>query len=130
MGRAIMTAGSNCRVSVWRWLFVEDDSVGGAEPTGTYVYNDMIAFLQEEKVEQVLLQQGLEVPRLFTANVVPSWYTIYERDEIEIMAPTDHGYYGERFRVIDSHRSSHNRRDPRGYLMLTLVRSERSHGQQ
>ena len=125
-----MTAGTNCRVAVWRWLFTTDDSVGGAEPTGSYVYNDMLGFLQEQPQEQLLLQQGMETQRIFHMNVLPAWYTIYERDEIEVVAPTDHVFYEKRFRVLNVTHSSHNRRDPRGYILLTLRRSDRSHEQQ
>lgn len=125
-----MTAGINCRTSIWRWTYDEDDSVGGAEPTGTFVYRDIGTFLQEQPVEQLLLQQGMETPRIFNATIYPGWLTIYERDEVEVITPTDFAYYGDRFRVIHARPSSHNRRDPRSYMMLTLTRSERAHEHQ
>lgn len=123
-------AGVNCRVSIWRWTFSTDDSVGGAEPTGTFVYRDVATFLQEQPEEQLLLQQGLETQKTFQANIYPGYYTVYERDEVEIIAPSDHVYYGKRFRITNARYSSHNRRDPRNYIMLTLVRSVRAHEQQ
>lgn len=125
-----MTAGRNCLLSIWRWLYEEDDSVGGAVPTGTFVYRDVPAMLQENKEEQLLLQQGLEIHRTFVANIVPHWLIVYEGDEVEVIQPTDSAHYGKRFRVINIRYSTHNRRDPRGYIALTLTRSERSHGQQ
>lgn len=123
-------AGRNCFLSVWRWQFLEDDSVGGALPTGTYVYRDLPSFLMQNPEEQLLLQQGLEIHRTFTAQVVPHWLTIYERDEVEVIAPTDHPFYGKRFRVTNIRYSTHPRRDPRGYILLDLTRSDRAHGQQ
>lgn len=123
-------SGVNCRFALWRWTFTTDDSVGGAEPTGTFVYNNISAFLEEKPVEQLLLQQGLETQKIFQANVYPGWYIIYERDEVEIIAPTDHVYYGKRFRIINARHSSHNRRDPRGYIMLTMLRSVKAHDTQ
>ena len=125
-----MTAGINCRAAIWRWLFTTDDSVGGASPTGTFIYNDVGAFLQEQPAEQLLLQQGLETQKIFQANVYPGWYYIKERDEFEVTAPTDQYHYGDRFRVVNARPSSHNRRDPRGYIMLTMVRSEVAHDRQ
>ena len=124
-------AGVNCRGSIWRWTFTGyDDSVGGANPSGTYVYNDVSAFLQEEPEEQLLLQQGLEIQKIFKANVYPGWLDIRERDEFEVTTPTDHYHYGDRFRIINARPSSHNRRDPRGKIMLTMRRSEVAHAHQ
>jgi len=123
-------AGRNCLLSVWRWKFLVDDSVGGAVPTGTYVYRDLPALLMENEEEQLLLQQGLETQKTFSANIVPHWLIINERDEIEVVAPTDHPYYGKRFRITNIRFSTHNRRDPRGYILLSLSRSVRAHGQQ
>lgn len=125
-----MTAGMNCRASIWRWTFTTDDAVGGAEPTGSYVYNDVGAFLQEQPIEQLFLQQGLETQKPFQANVYPGWLIIQERDEFEITAPEDHYYRGDRFRIVNVRHSSHNRRDPRGYVLLTMLRSEKAHEHQ
>lgn len=123
-------AGVNCLFSIWRWTYSADDEVGGAAPTGTYVYRDVRAFLQEEPEEQLLLQQGLETRKVFKARITPGYLTVYERDEVEIVAPADHYYYGKRFRVVNVRPSTHNRRDPRAYSLLTLSRSERAHGSQ
>jgi hypothetical protein len=86
--------------------------------------------MQEQPEEQLLLQQGLETLKTFQANIYPGWLAIKERDEFEVTAPSDHYHLGDRFRVINVRPSSHNRRDPRGYVMLTLMRSEVAHGQQ
>lgn len=123
-------AGVNCFLSVWRWTYTADDAVGGAEPTGTFVYRDVRAFLEEQPEEMLLLQQGLETLKTFKARIVPGYLTIYERDEVEVTAPSDHYYYGKRFRVINTRPSTHNKRDPRAYTLLTLTRSVRAHGSQ
>jgi hypothetical protein len=125
-----MTAGLNCRSAIWRWLYLEDDEVGGATPTGTYIYNDVGSFIQEQKAEQLLLQQGLEIQRVFWATIVPAWYIIKEGDEFEVTSPSDHAFIGDRFRIIHRTYSSHNRRDPRGYIMLDMIRSEETHEHQ
>jgi hypothetical protein len=109
---------------------MKDDEVGGAEPTGTYVYTNVSSFLQEQPVEMLLLQQGLETQKIFEANAYPGWYAIKEGDEFVVTAPTDFYHYGDHFRILNSRPSSHNRRDPRGYIMLTMVRSEIAHEHQ
>jgi hypothetical protein len=125
-----MTAGMNIRVKVWRISTDDDDSVGGAMITGTVVYSGIQAFMQEAPMQMLLAQQGLEVLSVFNMTLVPGTLTIYERDEIEVEQPKDHYYYGQRFRVMSSRYSSHNPRDARNYLMLTVTRSDRMHRQQ
>ena len=125
-----MTAGMNMCVKVWRMTTDDDDSVGGAMITGTAVYSGIQAFMQEVPIQMVLAQQGLETLSMFNVNLVPGTLDIYERDEIEVTHPTDHYFYGERFRVMNVRRSSHNPRDPRNYMMLVVTRSDRMHSAQ
>ncbi len=125
-----MMAGVNCLLSIWRWSFTSDDDTGGAAPTGTYVYRDVRAFLEEQPEEQLLLQQGLETQKVFKARITPGYLTIYERDEVTVVAPSDHYYYNKRFRVTNVRPAVMNRRDPRAYTLLTLLRSERAHVRQ
>jgi hypothetical protein len=125
-----MGAGFNIRVNVWHVKFAKDDSVGGAVPTGTVVYHDIMAKIQQEPVEMLLMQQGLETEHVYKMNIIPGTLAIYERDEIEISKPLDHPYYGQKFRVKNVQYSSHNPRDSRNYIMLTLTRSDRMHEQQ
>ena len=123
-------AGMNIRVKVWRMTTDNDDSVGGAMITGTAVYSGIQAFMQEVPIQMVLAQQGLETLSMFNVNLVPGTLDIYERDEIEVTHPTDHYFYGERFRVMNVRHSSHNPRDPRNYMMLVVTRSDRMHSAQ
>lgn len=123
-------AGMNLRVTVWRMSTDPDDSVGGAMITGSAVYTGIQAFMQEAPVQMLLAQQGLETLNVFNVTLIPGTLRIWERDEIEITHPEDHPYYGDRFRVMSSRYSSHNPRDPRNYLMLTVTRSERMHSSQ
>ncbi len=125
-----MVAGQNCKVTVWRINFNSDDAVGGAQPTGTAIYTNVLARITPNEPEQLLLQQGLEVPRTFDCTISPGTYTIYERDEIEVTEPFDYHYHNERFRVVGVRYSDFNVRDPRNYILLSLVRSVRAHGSQ
>lgn len=122
-----MTAGKNCRATIWRMVNLTDDSIGGAVISGTVAYGGLEIMLDSNPSEQILLQQGYETQNTFTATVVPGTLDIRERDELEVTEPVDSMYYQERFRIVGVQHSSHNHRDPRNYIMLDLVRSERSH---
>ena len=107
-----MTAGMNIKLRHWIIDYNQDDSVGGAVITGTVgsIYN---ARLQENPESQLLLQQGLETMKTFTAIVTPMAKVMKERDEVEIYAPYDHPYYAKRFRIRSARHSDMNYRDPR-----------------
>ena len=122
-----MVAGQNCRSTIWRISQGEDDAVGGAMITGTSIYNDVLTRLESEPEDQVFAAQGLETLRTYRATIVPGTLRIKERDELEITHPFDHIYYAHRFRITSVQYSSHNPRDPRNYILLGLVRSERAH---
>lgn len=121
------SAGMNRRCDVWHYTFPTDSIVGGALPTGTVSYWNVPLRMQENQPSQLLLQQGLETQRTFSAVVVPGTLNIYERDEIKIVKPTDDVFYGDFFRVVGVRYSDLNTRDPRNYLMLSLVRSDIAH---
>ena len=126
-----MAAGMNIRVKVWRMNTTSvDDRVGGAIITGTNVYNSVMARIDEVPAQMVLVQQGLETLTIFRMTIMPGTLTIYERDEVEVVQPRDHYFYGDRFRVKGVTIPSHNPRDPRNYMTLLLTRSERMHSLQ
>lgn len=125
-----MTAGLNTRASIWRMDDAADDAVGGAVYTGTVAYSNVLCRFQAQPIEQVLLQQGLETNRTFTAVIVPGTLVIYERDEFELTYPYDDPYVNKRFRIEAVRWSDHNPRDPRRYIMLDLSRSVQAHKEQ
>ena len=123
-------AGSNCRVDIYRILEDSDDVVGGAVVTGTLQYQNVHARFQADREDMMFLQQGLETLRTYTFTVFPVSMDIKERDEIEVIQPTDHKYYGNRFRIMSVRYSDFNQRDPRNYIILHSTRSVRAHEQQ
>ena len=125
-----MTAGFNIKARVWRVCFDDDDVVGGAMVTGTYVYCDVLSRLHERPVDHVFLQQGIETQKTFQMMVKPSSLMIYDRDEVEITWPTGHRFYGKRFRVMGDAYTNFHPREERGYLILDLTRSVRAHANQ
>jgi hypothetical protein len=129
-----MTAGMVFTGRLWRYNYSDDDAVGGAVLTGTILYQSFPFSLQEQEEEQLLMQQGLQTIKTFTA-VCPmiiegELADIRERDEIEILTPPNHPHAGDYFRVTNPRFSSHAQNDARAYIMLSLIRSERAHTKQ
>lgn len=122
-----MVAGQNCRSNIWRITEGLDDYVGGATVTGSVVYYDVLTRFESLPEDQVFSAQGLETLRTYRATIVPGTLVIKERDELEIIHPFDHIYHEHRFRITSVQYSTHNPRDPRNYILLGLVRSERAH---
>ena len=125
-----MTAGLNMRVKVWRINYGADDIVGGAVTTGSIVYSDLDGRLQANMPSQLLLQQGLETIRTFLLLLRPGTLIINERDEVENTYPTNHRYYGQRFRVRGVLDTNFHPSDSRSYVLLNVTRSEEAHSVQ
>ena len=125
-----MTAGLNMRFNIWRMVEQTDDYVGGASLSGTCIHENVMGRLQQEPINQVFLEQGLETVKIFNAILVPANLTLEERDELEVILPKDHYFYGDKFRVESVIPADHNIRDPRNYLMVQLTRSVKAHRQQ
>lgn len=121
-----MPAGLNALMRVWRVANVADDDVGGAILSGTIVYQCVHCRLTPYSASQLLLQQGLETKRTFGIVTWPPTMVIYERDVVEIIGPTYHPYYGQRFRVLDVERTAIHPADQRGYMTLVVDEYERT----
>lgn|SRR5574341_1411277 len=124
-----MVAGQNIKLRIWAMENQPDNIVGGAVITGS-VFGVYDARLQENPESQLLLQQGLEIVKTFTAIITPMAKGVQERYEADIYAPYDHQYYGERMRIRNVRHSDMNPRDSRSYTLLSLSRSDFSHASQ
>ena len=122
-----MTAGLNVRFDVYSMDNLDDDSIGGAIVTGTLVAQSVHGRFAQQKPNYLLLQQGIEVNKIWNVVAKPFGTDIEEKDEIEIVYPVNHPYYGERFRVTGTEYSSHHPSDPRGYLILYVEKREYVH---
>lgn len=123
-------AGSNVQGRIWRIWQSTDDAVGGAMITGTVVHNNVWARIQQQPEEQLLLQQGLETFKTWTALIAPVTLDIEERYEFEVTLPLNYYLYGKRLRVINVRQADFVPSDGRNYILLTLTRSEKAHAQQ
>jgi len=122
-----MVSGINSKARIWRLSNKDDDVVGGAMLSGTVQYANILCRMDAIPSEQLLLQQGLETTKMFTATLVPGNLDIRERDELEIIAPYDHVYLGNRFRIIEVRRQIFNARNPNNYMVVTMDRRIRAH---
>ena len=122
-----MISGMNSRMNIWRINFTTDDEVGGAVITGTLMYQNVHCRVEAVRPEMILVQQGLEIPRIFTAHVVPATLIIRERDEIEVTIPLNHAHYMERMIVRGVQTLGMRPSDSRSYQVLTLSKKEYAH---
>jgi len=120
--------GLNTEVTFYQWQYVGDDSVGGA--TGTYAafYANTPARISARRPSQQSLDAGLEVVRVFDMITTGQINSIYEKDEVEVVAPAGSPYFGERFRITGLQHDS--RRASIGHTEWTLERIERSRSRQ
>ena len=65
MGGIVTAAGQNLRCTIWRITESYDDSIGGAQITGTAAYSGIDIRIEEQPVQQLLLQQGIETQKIF-----------------------------------------------------------------
>ena len=122
-----MVQGSNVRCQILQITQDTDDSAGGAMTTGTVIHTNVPARIQQQKEEQILLQQGLETPKIWTAIVTPVTLSLEERYELEVTCPTNYYLYGERLRIINWRPADFAPNDPRDYVLLTLSKSVKAH---
>jgi hypothetical protein len=120
-----MTAGFNSTGRIWRFTNSINDEVGGAVPTGTVLYTPVFSRIASEKPTIALLEQGLETPEIFRAELsytpVPGGsFDVRHNDQYEITSPPISPYYNLRFVIIGVQHVSFN--DARRYLRVTLRR--------
>lgn len=114
-----MTAGLNLIGNVWRFT-TNDDSIGGALPTGTVIYTNVEARIHAAKPTLALLEQGLETPTIFTGVLAPGNISLQHNDQLEITSPPISDYYQKKFVVIGIQNLGFY--DPRKYVVVTLRR--------
>lgn len=110
---------------IWRIVnsdVAHDSPVGGAVLSGTVFYEGARCAFQDVVSTQALLEQGLETVKLIDCVVQPATLAIQERDELEVTAPSNHWYLGQRLRVIQVIRSSMHPSNPNAHIELKLQR--------
>jgi hypothetical protein len=121
-----MRSGGNLWFNVIRNNNAPDDEVGGAQITGSLVFENVSGFLQQHPIDQVFLVQGLETDRMFTLSILRPDLDIRERDYIVVKKPLDHRYYNKNLRVLSVMDNSMTDQHRRG-MFLSLSHSVRAH---
>lgn len=124
-----MTAGLNCEVKFLRLVYSSDDEVGGAYPSGTLLHQGIQARIDEEPIRTDFLQQGLETVKIFSMMVWGHNLTMREQDEVEVVSPPNHQYYGKKFRVVSHTETSNHPSQKRNVHLAKLERSQISHAE-
>lgn len=123
-----MTAGLNLRATIWQMNNAADDQVGGSMITGTPIHSNLPMAIAAKRPTQISLEQGLEVEAIYDATFRQCGVTdIKERDEIEVTCPSNHPYYGLRFRILGIQAPKRHRQ---GAQHCTLSRIRQSRRQQ
>jgi hypothetical protein len=122
-------AGSNVIGRIWRISQDTDNSSGGAMITGTVVHERVHLRIQQQPEEMLLLQQGYETPKTWTALCDPVTLDIDERYELEIYLPTNYYLTNKRLRITNHRPADFTPSDARNYVLLTLMRMHKSHAQ-
>ena len=121
-----MTYGLNLQVNIWRMSQDTDDDVGGSMITGSVVYYNERAAIYSRRPSQVALEQGLEVPAIFDMTIRAHNVSLFERDEVEVVRPEGHPYYGQRFRVTGVQPGRRHYRKAHQHVTLSRIRRSRS----
>lgn len=122
-----MPAGLNQVARLIRFSYPSDDSVGGAVPSGTTVYENLLIRIKSEEPTLALLEQGLQTPTIYTGLLFAGNITIEQNDQIEVVAPLGSWFYAKKFRVIGVQRSSNHPNQDRNQIRVTMRRYEESH---
>lgn len=117
-------AGLNLQFQVIRITDQADDSIGGAQPSGTVLYPLVYGRIQAKKPTQAILEQGLLTPTIFTAVISPGNISVQFNDQLQCIFPQMSEYYNKRFIVIGLQDSSMT--DVRQFKIITLRRIEQA----
>lgn len=132
-----MPAGSNCKLRAIRLVYIDDDDVGGAAPSGTVLHHSLDARVDEEMADVGFLRQnestyrgqGIESKASFSALIWGHNLQIREQDELVVISPPNHHYYGKYFRVEGIKYDSRHPGIKQGYLLVKMTRSQIAHAE-
>jgi hypothetical protein len=122
-----LRAGNNLSARIWRLSYPADDSVGGALPSGSIVYENVQARFQDSSPIAAFAIQGVETNKVHQAEVYPGTLDIREYDQFEVVSPPNHPWINLKMRIDTVQKPNYHPADPRGFLLLTMVRSTK-HG--
>jgi len=121
-----MVAGLNLIGTVYDYKYSlgeGDDEVGGSQPSGTVLQENVQLRIAAMKPTAAILEQGVESISLYSGFIGNYTVEILNNHEIEITAPASSSHYGKRYRIVgDPQRSSVPNSDSRGFLLVVMKR--------
>ena len=125
-----MTAGFVLSGKIWSFSYSTDE-VGGSVPTGTVVYEEIQARLQNSPNSLDLNIQGYETSKFFSAIIRPreGMNLVEKKHYFEVTSPPNHRYYQKMFRIVSIQEPNFHPADPRRYLVVNFERSDATHGE-
>ncbi len=124
-----MPAGLDRICELITFSYSQDDSSGGAVPSGTVLYPRLQARIEANMPTIQLLEQGLQVPETFQVLIFPANIEAKHNDQIRFIAPISDWFYNKRFRIIGITRSSNHPANDRNLIKFIVKRREESHGE-
>ena len=124
-----MPGGLNRVCELITFSYPADDSVGGAVPSGTVLYQNLSCRIEANMPTMALLEQGLQVPTTYQVLVFPGNITAEHNDVIRFTAPINDWFYNKKFRIIGLTRSSSHPANDRNLIKFIVRRFEESHGE-
>lgn len=123
-----MPAGFNSKVKIFRLVYTDDD-VGGSVASGTTIHQSLDAFIEQDLIDSSFYQQGLETRKTFSGMLWGNNLQVREQDELEVVSPPNHKYYGKKFRVVEARYDSRHPALKQNYLLVKLIRSQIAHAE-
>lgn len=123
-----MTAGFVLSGKVWEFTDSVDD-VGGGEPSGTVVYENVSLRLQNSPNSLEMNIQGYETSKFFSATIQPrpGMNLVEKKHYFQPTSPPNHRYYLKMFRIVSIQEPNFHPADKRRYLVVNLERSDIAH---
>lgn len=122
-----MLAGQNIRVTIMRDAYLTDDAGGGAQPTGTVLYENLSARRSQVRPTMALMDQGIETGKHFTFAFANGTVGVRENDWIIVTWPYNDRWINKTFRIVGEQSTSMQAGDPRQFLEFYARRSEIAH---
>ena len=123
-----MPGGLNRVCELITFSYPQDDSSGGAVPSGTVAYRNLSARIEANMPTMALLEQGLQVPETFQVLIHPANIDAKHNDQIRFTAPVGDWFFNKKFRIIGLTRSSNHPANDRNLIKFIVRRWEESHG--
>jgi len=118
--------GLNSVIQILRKTSNIDDDIGGANNTGTAVYSDVPARIEDVAPLAESLAQGLEAVKVVQVAFRNTGQDVWEQDIVLVTSHSDSPHYNEFLKVLKVQRDSLRRVTGKAHIELYCERIEKS----